>query len=599
MEKHISWLTDAEQELEKAVLAAYSDEEVRKHLEYFTTLTRIAGTEDELKAAEYIRDKLTEYGLEAEIQEFDAYISHPAEAELTIISPVQESFPALSHAFIVSTPPGGMEAELIAIGKGLAEDYQGVDARGKIVLIKPGSGEEQVNAARLAEEKGALAQIHITSGRPRSINIMQLRNTWGSPTVETLSRVPGMPGISICSEDGERLAALAKNGPVRARLKAKAWRGYRKIRHPLGFLRGTREPEKYVLFAAHYCSWYVGATDNAAANALLLEMARIFAKFRDQLGRSIRFAWWAGHSQGTFAGSTWYLDNFWDDVRDNAVAYLVMDGLGRAGSAGFEPRNTEEIRKFHEQVVKDALGLETKSNRVSKSGDQSYWGMGLPSFTGSPVFPKGPAADPAGKKGWYSHTEEDTLDKVDRALLTIPFRVNATSILRLCNNAVLPLEFVTVAELYKKGLKDLQEDNKSSLDLTPLLAQVEELENKARSLNEAIGQNLALLAEKGEASGLKSETAAINACLMGLGRLLLPLLSSRAGRYGQDPMGTKFKPIPALQALRDLHKLDPASEAYQALATSLRRERNRVSDTLAAANRLLQNTLNSPAGAKP
>jgi len=63
MEKHLSWLTDKEKELEKTIFAEYSSGEVRRHLEYLTTLTRMAGTEDELKAAKYIKSRLEEYGL--------------------------------------------------------------------------------------------------------------------------------------------------------------------------------------------------------------------------------------------------------------------------------------------------------------------------------------------------------------------------------------------------------------------------------------------------------------------------------------------------------------------------------------------------------
>jgi hypothetical protein len=138
MEKYISWLESEEQELQKKVVVEYSREEVRKHLEYSTTLTRLAGTEDELRAAKYVKGKLEEYRVDPETYEFDANISHPGKAELEILSPLQKSLPCLSHAFMASTPPEGMEADLISVGKGLEKDYQGVDARGKIVLVEPG-----------------------------------------------------------------------------------------------------------------------------------------------------------------------------------------------------------------------------------------------------------------------------------------------------------------------------------------------------------------------------------------------------------------------------------------------------------------------------
>ena len=589
MEKHITWLEDKEKKLEKKVLAEYSLDEIQKHLTYLITLTRIAGTEDELKAAKYIKDKLEEYNIDCEIYEFDAYISHPGKAELEILSPLQKSFPCLSNAFIASSSPMGIEAELMWVGKGTEEDYRGKEARGKIVLVKSGGGMSQVAAARIADEKGALAQVHINSGKQRAINFMQLRDTWGSPTPETLDRIPKTPAVNICNEDGQYLSELTQKDHVLARMKAEAWRGYRKIRFPVGTIKGMREPEKYVLLGAHYCSWYIGATDNAVANSLMLEMARIFSKHRKSLGKGIRFAWWAGHSQGSFAGSTWYADNFWDDIRDNAVAYLVMDGLGRAGASEFDPRNTEEIRNFCERIVKEMLGVEVKSKRPPRSGDQSYWGMGLPSATVEGIFPAG---SQEGEKVWYSHTSEDTLDKVDMELISVPFKVNTVSTLRLCNNPVLPFEFVTVAGLFKKGLNDLQKGSQSILDLTSLLTQAEALEKKTEALNRGIKKVLLAYEKKGADKKLENKFKEINTCLMELSRILLPVLATKAGKYGQDPMGTKYKPIPVLQSLEKMASMDSESEEFKALRTSLLRERNKVSDALHAANQVLERTLN-------
>ena len=589
MERHISWLDSEEKGLEKKVSAEYSSDLVREHLEYLTTLHRIAGTEDELRAAEYIKGKLDEFGVEAEIHEFDGYISHPGKAKLEIRSPAERPIPCLTHAFSASTAPEGMEGELISLGKGQEEDYRGIDVRGKIVLLDAGGGGEQVETARRAEEHGVAAQIHITSGKQHVIKIMQVRDVWGNPTPETLGKMPKTPVISISDEDGRNLVELIQKGPVRIRLNADASRGYRKIRHPIGTVRGLKEPEKYVLVGAHYCSWYVGATDNAAANALMLEMARVLAKHRQSLGRSIRFAWWTGHTQGTFAGSTWYLDNFWEDIRDNAIAYLNFDTLGKAGTSGFSIRNTEEIKRFHERIVKEVLGSEIESGRCSKIGDQSFWGMGLPSLTGNTTFP-GETPGAGGGAYWYMHTSEDTLDKVDVELIRIPARTYLVGLLRLCNNPVLPFEFVTMAEVFRKGLHDLQKKGPSTSRLAPLVTQAEEFEKKASALNEAIGKTLSAL-ERKRTGKVKTQINRINACLMELSRVMMPVLYSKAGKYGQDPMGTKFRPIPLLQPLEKLNLMDEESEEYKTLLTSLIRDGHIISDALHSACRVLEDTL--------
>ncbi|MFB3884403.1 MAG: M28 family peptidase [Thermodesulfobacteriota bacterium] len=615
MEKHIAWLDAEEKELEKQVLGEYSSDQVRKHLEYLTTLTRRAGTEDELKAAKYIKNKLEEYGVDGRIHEIDAYISLPGEAELEILSPVQRSIPCLPRTFIPSTPPNGIEAELILVpGSGSKENDQGIDLRGKIVLVELGYREGRIDSLRIAEERGAAGQIQVTgkalhihevkdttfSGlsnqvypaeKSRLINIGQIRYTWGNPTPDTMDKIPSIPVISISNEDGRDLTDLTRKGPVVVRLKADVWRGYKKIRLPMGDIKGTKNPEKYILLGGHFCSWFTGAVDNAAASSLILEMARIFSKNRKHLSRSIKFAWWSGHEQGTYASSTWYLDNFWEDIRDHAVAFVVMDAIGRLGSSGFESRNTEDVRKFHERVIKEVLGIEVKSNRVSKIGDQSFWGMGIPSTAGNTTFTDEQSAAMGGNPHWYSHTIEDTLDKVDMQLVSIPFKINATSVLRLCNNPVLPFEFVTMAEIFEKRLDDLQKAGGSFLDLTPLINQTEELEKRAKALNKGIAKNLSAFVNKRTGGRSKSKFEEINACLMGLSRILIPALSSKAGKYGQDPIFSRYKLIPTLQPMEELNSMDREGEECKALMTSLLRERNKLSDALNLANHILDSTL--------
>lgn len=595
MEKHISWLEDEEKELEKIILSEYSRDNVRRHLEYLATLTRRPGTDDELKAAKYIKERLDEYGIDGQIYEFDAYVGQVGKATLKVLSPQEISFPCEPRGFTAPTPADGIEGELIYLGKGLEEDYQGVDVTGKIVLISPGGlASARMPASQRAETKGALAQIHIATGKTREIHMGQIRYAWGNPTPDTMADIPQTPLISVGNEDGQRLVELTRKAPVVARINTSTCRNeYTRVRQPIGTLKGTKEPEKFVLFGGHYCSWYKGATDNAAANALLLEMARIFAKHRKSLARSIKFAWWMGHEQGTYAGSTWFADNFWEDIRDNAVAYLVVDGLGRGDAPGFvaktiETRNSEDIRKFNELVLKEIFGLEVKSKRLNKSGDQSFWGMGLPSVFGKPTFKAEQTGAKKGGEVWYSHTVEDTIDKVDlEHLFQIPFKLTAVSILRLCNNPVLPFEFVTMAEAFTRRLQDLQQGHSGVLDLTPLIAQFAAFRTRAEALNRGIENNLAALAGQGRDQDWGKKLKEINACLMGISRIMMPLLYSHSGKYGQDAIGSDFKPIPRLQPLENLNLLGINSNEYRAWCTSLLRERNKISDALNLAEGLL------------
>ena len=67
------------------------------------------------------------------------------------------------------------------------------------------------------------------------------------------------------------------------------------------------------------------ATDNAAGNACIMELARVFQQHRDKLRRGLVCGFWTGHETGTMIGSSWFVDRNSDRLRKHAVAYLQID----------------------------------------------------------------------------------------------------------------------------------------------------------------------------------------------------------------------------------------------------------------------------------
>ena len=105
---------------------------------------------------------------------------------------------------------------------------------------------------------------------------------------------------------------------------------------PVVEIKGREEPEKFVLLHGHYDSWDVGVGDNATGDATLLEIARVLWAHRDQLRRSVRIAWWPGHSTGRYAGSTWFADRFAIDLDENCVAQINCDSPGCRWASEFK-----------------------------------------------------------------------------------------------------------------------------------------------------------------------------------------------------------------------------------------------------------------------
>jgi Zn-dependent M28 family amino/carboxypeptidase len=121
-------------------------------------------------------------------------------------------------------------------------------------------------------------------------------------------------------------------------------------------LRGDDSNGKVLIVGGHYDAWEPGMSDNAAGNALILELAALMAPLKGQLKRDIIFALWNGHEIGEIAGSTWFLDTHWDDIDERGIAYFNVDSVGFTRTSHFETASTTELVRFHQDVESLVLG---------------------------------------------------------------------------------------------------------------------------------------------------------------------------------------------------------------------------------------------------
>ncbi|GIZ37314.1 hypothetical protein CKM354_000076400 [Cercospora kikuchii] len=94
-----------------------------------------------------------------------------------------------------------------------------------------------------------------------------------------------------------------------------------------GTIEGLEQPEKKIIVGNHRDSWCFGSVDPGSGSAVLMEMVRIFGALR-KLGwrplRTIEFVSWDAEEYN-LVGSTEYVEDNMDALRDNAVAYLNVD----------------------------------------------------------------------------------------------------------------------------------------------------------------------------------------------------------------------------------------------------------------------------------
>ena len=291
-------------------------------LERFVQYDRLSGTDGDHNAADFIAERLQEFGVPVQVYEHQAYLSYPRRSNLELLRPEPRGFNTLTHSFSPTTSPEGVVGELIAVGTGRPEDYLGIDVTGKIVLIDQLATPER---AIVAEVKGAKAAVFVS--QERVIHNMTMTTVWGTPSPEQADRLPRMPGVSVVKSDGDHLRRLLTEGPVTVRVVAETWIGWKTLKLPIVDIEGSVE-DTFLLVAGHYDSWHYGATDNGTGDVCLMELARVLWNNRELLRRGVRIAWWSGHSHGRYAGSAWYADRFWEDLDDRCVGLLNIDNPG-------------------------------------------------------------------------------------------------------------------------------------------------------------------------------------------------------------------------------------------------------------------------------
>jgi hypothetical protein len=406
---------------------------------------------------------------------------------------------------------------------------------GNIVVIQ-GFGNPALTS--LIEEWGGIGLIAVNPGT--DIHWGTCTTIWGSPDLQDWGRKPKIPVVAVNNPDGQKLMTLAEQGGE-ATIRTDLVEGWFAQKIPVVTIPGTVEPEKFVMVHGHLDSWDVGVGDNATGDATLLELARVFWKHRDGLRRSVKIAWWPGHSTGRYAGSTWFTDAFAMDLDRNCVAQVNCDSPGcRWATSYHDTRAFSECASLTEAAIRDIVpDAVVGIHRPPQAGDYSFNNIGLPSFFMlSSTMPDALRAE----KGYYDvsgcganiawHTENDQLEIADRNILMTDMKIYLLSVLRVANAEVLPFDWSATCDEFLATIASYEKASQGLADLGP-----------ARAATEALKVALAGLS----AAPVEKR----NAALQELARVLVPVNYTREARFRHDPAYT-VPPLPTLAVAAEL-----------------------------------------------
>jgi hypothetical protein len=425
-----------------------------------------------------------------------------------------------------------------------------------------------------------------------------MKSAWGNPTPETLmSEMPDLPCVGIARTEGLRLAALCRAGAVRVWLRARAENGWK----PLVMTSaesGTAPGRRFLLLGGHMDSWFgPQATDNAAGDACIMELSRVFHRNRGALRRGLAAGLWMGHETGTMISSSRFADMNWDRLRRDCVAYLQIDQPAMAGTSTWHLHSTDDLQSYVVRATREMSGgLPLRWHRQKKNGDSSFFGVGLASMAGEMSFTDEEIERTAlATLGWWHHSIHNTLDRIDKDLLAQHLRVYARWVWDLLTEPVLPYEYRPVAAQFARRLSELTTLQIPEIDMTGAVERATEFMALAGRLDDLAGRwrGVGAQGRGSETAGDDEAAEALNDAMLRLSRILVPVASTVVGAYGQDRYGHAWQTemIPTLAPYPALARYPRDSEAFATWWVAMVRARNRVVDALEEASALVRAVL--------
>lgn len=407
---------------EAHALAVPSPDRARAWLRTLTEEPHVAGTKADRDTAVFVRDRLREWGWQADLVEYEVLLNYPIGAPVLEItrpklrklkvmedpyprdkdSASPEAFPAF-HGYGASGQAAG---QVVYANYGRPEDFQtlerqGVDVRGKLVLVRYAGGLFRGLKVYNAQKRGAIGVLIYSdpiddgyakgdiypkgpyrppSGIQRgSVQFLSHGpgdpSTPGTPSVKDAKRLPFDPShgfpLGRDAEAWERQTGLKRAdyfatipalpisyeaarpileglgganvpggwqgglpfayhmgpGPIEVRMVTSQDYQVRPIWNVIASLKGSVEPDRWVMMGNHRDAWVYGAVDPSSGTAATLETCRALGAAVKQgwkPRRTIVYASWDAEEYG-LVGSTEWAEHHAEELSARALLMLNVD----------------------------------------------------------------------------------------------------------------------------------------------------------------------------------------------------------------------------------------------------------------------------------
>uniref|UniRef100_A0A7N6AXH8 Uncharacterized protein n=1 Tax=Anabas testudineus TaxID=64144 RepID=A0A7N6AXH8_ANATE len=380
-----SWVEDVAKDVDQSLIEKFLSEvdniQIQENLRELTKVPHMATTAGDEQTVQFMlkRWQDAETGLDdAWREEYLVYLSFPdpknpnkvtvGDPSDTVLHAIrekektynpEEDDPAVVQPYAAYSPAGHPKGKLVYANQGKPSDYQvlnqTVDLRGTIAITRyggAGRGAKAINAAPygvigvlvytdpLDINDGLMSDINETyphswylppSGVERgSFNVQfgdmltpylaAKEDTYRIPA-EDITGIPPIPIQPIGFEDAYILICDVK-------LDIFNYEEVKNSSNVMGIIRGSVEPDRYVIYGNHRDSWVHGAIDPSSGTSVMLELTRVLGRMVKQgqwrPRRSIIFGSWGAEEFGLI-GSAEYTEQYFAKLSERTVAYINVD----------------------------------------------------------------------------------------------------------------------------------------------------------------------------------------------------------------------------------------------------------------------------------
>ncbi|MBT32685.1 MAG: folate hydrolase [Thalassobius sp.] len=328
---------------------------------------------------------------------------------------------------------GDVTGELVFVNYGIPSDYEelkkmGIDVKGKIVIAKYGGSWRGIKP-KVAAENGAIGCIIYSD--PKDDGYFRgdvypkgpFKNEYGAQRGSVLDMplypgdplTPGygatkdakriameeaptlltIPVLPISYKDAEPLLAAmggpvipdswkgalpityhAGPGPATVHLKLKFNWDIKPAYNVIAKMKGSEFPDEWIIRGNHHDAWVNGASDPVSGMVAVMEEARAIAELTKtgwKPKRTLIFCGWDAEEPGLL-GSTEWVEDHQDELKEKAVVYINSDGNGR----GFlYAGGSHTLEKFFGEIARDVIDPQ-KGISVAKRREAYMQVNGMP-----------------------------------------------------------------------------------------------------------------------------------------------------------------------------------------------------------------------------